>query len=376
MTINVTKLVCLICFVIFPVLGFPTSADKEICFNFYIVTKAGSNRTESNEYEKQKKLAIKQISQTEFAFESNKERNCPDIKFSKGLIEQITWRKAIGLSLPVDKEIKENYGQYLFRKTREAYEELEIITKKIKSNPNIKYAYFLDLHPGRVIAKTENALNKYNDHRNISNNEDLVDSKEYELKIKSTIDVIKLKLDSYGREDSSEIIKKAKKRLIEYNKVDESTAITWSEGELTLWNDIEVQNTSVELKNLLKHYRADNQCLDVYIIPAAKSPSTTIKEVELNGKWTKRDGAAISSKNFPRTTAGKGNAILLTYNSKPSEFRLAHELGHLLLDKPNAHLDKKETDLMHEFSKGGYHLDETECEIIKEKVLTFYGGKK
>ncbi len=376
MSINVNKLFCLLFFLAFPALGFSMPVEKEICFNFYIITKALSDNSELKVFEKQKDLAVKQVLQAQLAFEKNKNQSCPNIKFTKGLIKRITWREALKLSLPVDKEIKESHGEYLFRKLRDALDGIEIVINKIKNESNIKYQYFLDLHPGRVIAEAENALNNFNDYRVFSKDKELVDSKDYELKIKSGIEIIKLKLDGYGREDSFEIIKKAKKRHIEYIKIDELTALTWSEGELTLWNDIEAQNTSIEMKNLLRQYRDDNQCLDVYIIPAAKSPSTYIKEVEVNGKWTKRDGAAISSKNFPRTTAGNGHAILLTYNSEPSEFRLAHELGHLLLDKPNAHLDKKETDLMHEFSKGGYQLDEIECELITKNSKTFYGGKK
>ncbi len=77
-----------------------------------------------------------------------------------------------------------------------------------------------------------------------------------------------------------------------------------------------------------------------------------------------------TSKNFPRTTAGRGPAIILTYNSRLNENRLAHEFGHLLLIKGDAHENKKEKDLMHENSRGGYYLNEMECNDISENIMT------
>ncbi len=361
----------------FPTKTISAAVEKDICLNFYIITKETSRSTEEHNYKLQKKLVLIQMSQAQTVFKKNQERSCPIINFSKGIIKHIFWNEALKLSRPVDQELGEDVPTYLYRKLNEATNELQLIISKLNEKPNIKYRYFMDLRPDRTVVKAEKALNNMNAYLEMSGNKEFKKSASLGLEIKNTKEIIKLKLNDYAKESSIELFKKIEARINDYEQIDKASAQTWAEGQLTLWNDIEAQNTSVELKNLLKIYRTpENQCLDVYIIPSSKSPSSNIEEVQKNGKWTKRDGAAISSKKFPRTTRGKGDAILLTYHSKKTEFRLAHEIGHLLLDKVNAHLDKKEKDLMYEFSKGGHYLDETECDIMTLNATTFFTDNK
>lgn len=361
--------------VYFPNITYGDTADNEVCLNFYILTKTNKNSSEQRDFDAQKTLALKQMTQAQRVFEHNKERYCPIIKFSKGRIKHIDWQEASNLSRPVDKNITENMEQYLVRKLEEASVEIEIILTKINDKPNMRYLYFKDLRSGRAIYIAEAALQNINVYREKSNNKNTIDTKNLEENTKISITKLRHIIDAYDKEDSVELVNAAKRIVRKHEEIDKLSAISWSEGKLILWNDIEAQNTSVELKNLLRTYRtAENQCLDVYIVPEVKSPSTTVKENKKSGKWTRRDGAAFSSKLFPRATSGKGHAIVLTYDSKPSEYRLAHEFAHLLLEKKNAHLNKKETDLMHEFSLGGAYLNEEECEIIKYNIKTFFGG--
>ncbi|MGB1801289.1 MAG: ImmA/IrrE family metallo-endopeptidase, partial [Gammaproteobacteria bacterium] len=176
-------------------------------------------------------------------------------------------------------------------------------------------------------------------------------------------------------EDSDKLLVKDRERVKQYEAIDDTSATSWKKGEMILWNDLEAQNTSIEIKNLLNRYRTpENQCLDVYVVPAAKTPSRSIKEAKDYGRLTHRGGAALSSRLFPRTTANKGHAIILTYNSGSSEYRLAHELGHLLIHKNNAHEGKVEKDLMHANSRGGSYLSEAECREIAINLRNFRGG--
>jgi hypothetical protein len=356
-------------------MSFPASIEKEICLNFYIVTKKTTDNVEPGDFKIQKKLVLNQMSQAQLVFEKNQQRHCPEINFSKGIIKHITWDEALKLSQPVDQDTGESSESYLYRKLKEASDELQLIIQKLNTKPNIKYNSFMDLRPGSAIIKAEKALKRFKTHRENMKDEALKNIEDIELTIASATEQIKAKLDAYGQKSSVEILSQTEKRISNYEEIDRSSALTWSEGELTFWNDIEAQNTSIELKNLLKLYRTPtNQCLDVYVIPSGKTPSSNVAEVQKNGKWTKRDGVAISSKNFPRTTAGKGDAIILTHHSKKSEFRLAHEFGHLLLDVNNAHLDKEEKDLMYEYSKGGFYLDEIECDKMRENINSFFTG--
>lgn len=368
-------------FICYPEIVLSQSETKEICFNFNIITKKSNHDSESNIYERQKRLVLNQLSQTQLVFDKSLGRQCPEIKFSKGIIKQITWKKARRLSQPIDQNSDETIEVYLVRKLGEATAELQLITNKINEYPEINYRSLFELRPGPAIINAENALQKIMIHRETLNNNEFVNVDIYKSTIDDAITDIKLKLDSYAHEDNQEdstvILEKAKQRIKSYEQTDQLSARTWQEGELTFWNDIEAQNTSVELKNLLRHYRSsENQCLDVYIVPSGKTPSGSNKEVHKHGKWTQRGGVAMSSKYFPRTTGGKGHAILLTYNSRISENRLAHELGHLLLDKGDAHEGKTEKDLMYENSKGGFYLDEMECDIIKRNIKSFFGGSK
>ncbi len=364
-------LFCAFLFALYPVTVLSKATAKEICFNFYIVTKKTNQDSESNIYNKQKIIIMNQLSQTQFVFDENLERHCPEFLFSKGIVKQVKWNEVSWLSQPVDQGINEPFNDYLFRKLIEASDNIQLITKKLNQQPEIKYRSFLELHPGRAIIRAENTLQKVIDYRELSNNKNLL------FTIENAVTKIKFQLDSYEQGDSVAILKRAKQRISKYGQIDLSSARSWHDGKLTFWNDIEAQNTSIELKNLLRYFRTpENQCLDVYVIPSGKTPSRSLKEVQENGKWTDRGGAAMSSNNFPRTTAGKGHAILLTYNAKISENRLAHEFGHLLLGKGNAHLGKKETDLMYKNSEGGSYLNEMECYKISENAMTFFGGAK
>ncbi len=351
------------------------SSTKEICFNFYIVTKKTAAESEAGVFEKQKNLLLHQLSKSQSVFDENLERKCPAIKLSKGKIRQIVWKNAHLLSKPVDQGSNEATEAYLFRKFTKASSDLSLIVQKIREQEKMSYRSLLRFYPGRAIVKANNFMNKLIEHRKTLNNIKSDDITKLQIMISNNIEKIKLKLDSYMKESSVELIQKARERISKYEKVDQVSASTWAEGELVFWNDLEAQDTSVELKNLLKYYRtSDNQCLDLYVIPNGKTPSRHNKEANKNGKWTSRGGATISTKNFPRTTNGIGDAILLTYNTRESETRLAHELVHLLLGKGDAHAEKKEKDLMHEHSKGGSYLDEIECEQIRENALEFYGG--
>jgi hypothetical protein len=361
----------------YPVTVLSQSKIKEVCFNFYIVTKKTSYYTESSTFAKQKKLLLNQLSRTQAVFDNNLKQQCPTFIFSNRIIRQITWKEARRLSHPIDQGNNEFSEDYLLRKLDEALDKTELIVKKINEQPEIEYRSFLELRPGRVIVKAENALQSMLAHNETLKIDEYKNSKDLELNIKKAVDAIKKKIEFYAQESVAEIIDKASRRINQYEQIDQSSARSWAEGELTVWNDLEAQDTSVELKNLLHYYRTKtNQCLDVYVVPSAKTPSRNNKEVNANGKWTKRGGAAISSKNFPRTTDGRGHAILLTYNAKIIENRLAHEFGHLLLDKGDAHAGKKKKDLMHENSKGGSYLSEMECDEISENAKTFFGGVK
>ncbi|GEM_PF-1995041 len=349
------------------------TVKKEICFNFYIVTKETNQDSESIIYAKQKKLILNQLSQTQLVFDKNLERHCPEFQFSKGIVKQVTWDEAIRLSQPVDQGVDELFDDYLYRKLIEAKENIQKIVTKLNGQAEMEYRDFSNLHADRAIVKAESALQKLIAHRESSKNTDFKSLENLQLTIESAVEKIKFQLDSYDKKDSAVILKKIRQRISGHELVDQYSALSWLEGKLIFWNDIEAQNTSIELKNLLRHYRTpENQCLDVYVIPSGKTPSRTIKEVEDNGKWTDRGGAAMSSIYFPRTTAGRGHAILLTYNAKKTEYRLAHEFGHLLLGKGNAHEGRKEKDLMHENSRGGSYLDEMECYKISENAMTFF----
>ena len=339
--------------------------SKQICFNFYVVSKQTNSSSELEVFAKQKQIALTQLSRAQTVFDENIKRNCPQLKFEKGNVNKISWKEALDLSLPLDFDRELEPHQYYLIRTEQALKELREISSAIKQKQNMKYYLFLEYSPVRKIVYAENALQK------LRKQESKQDSETLGKDIKKEIEVIKQKLNSYG-EYAEQLIAKDRERVAKYESTDAASAASWEKGIMILWNDIEAQNTSIELKNLLKKYRSpENQCLDVYIIPDAKTPSRDISEVNGNGRWTQRGGAAISSRLFPRTTANKGHAILLTYNTRPTENRLAHELGHLLIHKKNAHKDKKEKDLMFADSKGGSYLNEDECDEININIKSF-----
>lgn len=352
----------------FPVFAFSEINNKQLCFNSYIITKSTDKHSEHEVYEKQKKILFNQFSRTQLAFEKNKEQNCPIVVVKKGITKRVDWQSALLLSQPLDFNESGSLEDYYLLKTRESLKSLQKITEIIKKHENLKYYAFLEYQPIRKIVYAELSLDKLKLFKAYTENKNLGKM------IQNEIHLIMQKMEEFET-NSNELLIKDRERIKQYDAIDKASATSWKTGEMILWNDLEAQNTSIEIKNLLNRYRApENQCLDIYVIPAAKTPSMSIKEAEGNGRLTERGGAALSSRLFPRTTANKGHAIILTYNSNPSEYRLAHELGHLLIHKNNAHKDKVEKDLMHENSRGGYYLSKAECHEISINLKNFHGG--
>lgn len=352
----------------FPVFAFSESKNKQLCFNAYIITKSSSKQSEQEVYEKQKKILFNQIAQTQLVFEKNKQQNCPTVEVKKGVTKRIDWQSALLLSQPLDFNSADNLQNYYLRKTQESLKSLQKIVEVIKKQKNLKYYSFLEYQPIRKVVYAELALDKLKSFINHAKNKSLGKM------IQNESQVIMQKMEEF-EEASNQLLIKDRERVRQYDAIDNASATSWKTGEMVLWNDLEAQNTSIEMKNLLNRYRtSENQCLDVYIIPSAKTPSRSIKEAKDYGRLTHRGGAALSSTLFPRTTANKGHAIILTYNSRPSEYRLAHELGHLLIHKKNAHEGKVEKDLMYENSRGGYYLSKAECYEISINLKNFHGG--
>lgn len=355
-----SRMFCLSCFLTISVTAYPENIDKEICLNFTIVTKKAGGELEKERDKKLNKQVLEQLNRTQSVFDSNIERNCPKLKFKKGKIKHINWDKALQLSNPLDQLPSETGSEYITRKTKEYLNEIKSIVKRLKDEPDIKYYEFLALAPGQAVVYANRAQQQ------------IENTKKIENKLQESIDKITEKLNSYDIEEEGVVLTRAKAMIAKYEKIDIASAGSWRKGVLTLWNDIEAQDTSVEVKNLLAHYQStDNKCIDVFIVPKAKSPSRSKNEIQNNGNWTIRGGAALSDKNFPRTTAGRGHAIILTQDGRKTENRLAHELGHLLIDVPDAHFGKETKDLMYEKSLGGTYLDEEECNKMKENVSGF-----
>ncbi len=352
----------------FPVFAFSEIKNKQLCFNSYIITKSTGKHSEQKVYEKQKKILFNQFARTQLAFEKNKEQNCPTVDVKKGIIKRVDWQSALLLSQPLDFGEAGNLENFYLLKTQESLKSLQKITEIIEKNKNLKHYSFLEYQPIRHVVYAELALAKLKLFESYARNKSL------EKMIQNETHLIMQKMEEF-EVDSNKLLIKDRERVKQYDAIDIASAASWKRGEMILWNDLEAQNTSVEIKNLLNRYRApENQCLDVYVIPASKTPSMSIKEVERNGRLTERGGAALSSRLFPRTTEGKGHAIILTYNSNHFEYRLAHELGHLLIHRKNAHEGKVEKDLMHENSRGGYYLSEAECNEISINLKNFHGG--
>ncbi len=352
----------------FPVSAFSEVKNKQLCFNSYIITKSTGKHSEQEVYEKQKKILFNQFARTQLAFEKNKEQNCPTLEVKEGIIKRVNWQNALLLSQPLDFGEANNLENYYLIKTQESLKSLQEITEIIEKQKNLKYYSFLEYQPIRKVVYAELALDKLKLFESYTGNKNL------EKMIQNETHLIMQKMEEFEA-DSKKLLMKDRERIKQYDAIDKASAASWERGEMVLWNDLEAQNTSIEMKNLLNRYRTpENQCLDAYVIPAAKTPSRSVKEAEGNGRLTDRGGAALSSTLFPRTTANKGHAIILTYNANPFEYRLAHELGHLLIHKNNAHKGKVEKDLMHENSRGGYYLSEVECHEISINLKNFHGG--
>ena len=348
-------------------------AQNKVCFNFTIITKQVENISEVDQFKQLKSKIDEQLSRTQLIFDKNIEQNCPKIKFEQETIKHVTWNKALRLSQPFDQGFNEKNSDYQDRKIKEHFNKIESIAMKIKQTPNIKYYFLLKLSPGLAIVNAERALALIDsEQQRFEDNTRLHELEKLRVETQTSIHIVNEKLDSYGVEKKNVIVKRTESMLRKYKEIDRASASSWQEGILTLWNDVEAQDTSIELKNLLQYYHTqENNCLDVYVVPNANSPSRSRDEITNKGDWTIRGGAALSEKLFPRTTAGKGHAIILTQDARETESRLAHELGHLLIDVPDAHFGKEAKDLMHENSLGGTYLDEEECQIIKENITSF-----
>ena len=357
---TLSRMIWLTCILAFSTSVFPEDAAKEICLNFTVITQKTGHASEKELYNEQKNLILEQLSRTQTVFNSNIERNCPKLKFNKGEIKHVDWDKALRLSKPLDQLITETDSEFKKRKTREYSDEIKSIAKKLKENPDIKYYEFLALSPGQAIVYANRMLQQSGNMNDI------------EIGLQDAIDEVTAKLNSDGAEEDGKALARAKAMIAKYETIDRASADNWAKGILKLWNDVEAQDTSIEVKNLFAHYQStDKECIDVFFVPKAKSPSSTKKEVDENGKWTIRGGAALSEKLFPRTTAGRGHGIILSQDARKTENRLAHEIGHLLIAKNNAHLGKEAKDLMYENSSGGTYLDEEECNMIKENIVSF-----
>tara|TARA_R110002072_G_scaffold3149_1_gene23338 strand:- start:2767 stop:3888 length:1122 start_codon:yes stop_codon:yes gene_type:complete len=344
----------------------------EICFNFTIITKQNADVSEDAQFKQQKSLLHEEVLRTQSVFDKNNTQNCPKIKFAQEKIKHVTWEQALQLSKPLEQGLNEKTSDYQKTKIKEHLSKIESIASKIKQTPDIKYYDLLDLSPGFAIVNAKNALVAMD---NEQRHEDYIKSYELEklrTESQASITVVVEKLNDYGVEKKNELVNRAELILKKYNEIDQASSNSWKEGILTLWNDDAAQDTSIELKNLIQHYHSQgNNCIDVYVVPKANSPSRNPTEIEKNNDWTIRGGAALSEKLFPRTTAGRGHAIILTQDGGKTESRLAHELGHLLIAKRDAHFGKVAKDLMHEKSLGGSYLDEEECKRIKENIIEF-----
>lgn len=357
---NIKHMICFSCLLAFSATVFPEGVDKEICFNFTIVTQKTGSTPEKERYKKQKKRVLEELIRTQSVFDSNIERSCPKLNFNKGTINHVDWEKARQLNNPLDQLPTETDSEYKTRKTKENANEIKSIAKRLKDDLDIKYYQFLALSPGQAIVYANRVLQQ------TENKPDIV------LGLQDAIDEVTAKLNSDGVEADGVVISRAETMITKYETIDRVSADSWNKGILTLWNDVEAQDTSIEVKNLLAHHQStENKCIDVFVVPKAKSPSRSKIEIQNKGDWTSRGGAALSEKLFPRTTDGRGHAIILTQDGRETENRLAHELGHLLIDMPDAHIGKEAKDLMHENSLGGTYLDEEECKKIQENITSF-----
>ena len=332
----------------------------EICFNLHIVTKQSTAKSEKTVFAEQKHALLNQIKRLEQAFIYNEKQQCPIIQAKAEHIKHIHWNEAKTYSQPLDQKVDESDKDYFKRKKQEVVSAILELEKILTLNPKINKHDFLGKRPGQLLLRAKKWIPD--------------DSNEQH--VQSAIKKITEVLTFF--DPGNESMKREQTIQGKYENIDQASAETWKNGVLTLWNDIEAQDVSVETKNMIRFNRtADNQCIDVYSVPKGHSPSRNNREIQNNGEWSQRGGAALSSKLFPRTTAGKGHAIIMTQNIRPNEYRLAHELGHLFIDKRNAHLGKEAKDLMFEKSLGGFYLNQEECKNIAyslKKYLTPLSG--
>ncbi|MEM7027562.1 MAG: hypothetical protein AAF410_05000 [Pseudomonadota bacterium] len=325
------------------------ASEVNVCLNLTIVTKPTQTQSESKIYTDQIDTLKNQVQQVEKAFKFNESRNCPVINITIENIVQISWKEALNFSVPLDQKFNENTEEYKKRKKTELEKKILALDHKMKANDDFNEHDFLLARPGLILLEAKK-LNIQNSNSG---------------SILIALENIKNKLKLIDPEDKQ--LKREKSIIEKYKKIDDKSAKSWSDGILLLWNDIEVQDVSTEARNMLRFtQQPDNQCINIFSVPSSQSPSKGTKEVEINGDWSHRGGAALSKEFFPLTTAGNGHAIILTQNISPGEYRLAHELGHILIGTRNAHQNKQAKDLMYEKSEGGSFLSNEECQRIND----------
>ena len=262
----------LVCLVSAPVY----SETTDICFNLYIVTKQSKEKSEQTIFKEQKRALLDQIERVEHVFLNNQTQQCPTIKTKADRIKHIHWQEAKKYSQALDQGMNESDDDYSLRKRQTTISELLNLEKELNTNPDLNKYDFLRKRPGQLLLKAEKWA------ANSSNHE----------QVQSAIDSVTNKLSIIDLE--GETMKRERAILAKYNDIDRASAETWQKGVLTLWNDIEVQDISIETKNLLRFNRTpENQCIDVYSVPKGHSPSRNNKETQNNGEWSQRGGAAL-----------------------------------------------------------------------------------
>ena len=111
---------------------FSDTEPKELCFNFYIISKSTKNVSELNVYEKQREIILEQLDRTKKVFEKSRAQNCTAITFSKGKIKRIDWQTAMELSQPLDFNGSISLKDYYVSRAKESLLSLKKITGNIK----------------------------------------------------------------------------------------------------------------------------------------------------------------------------------------------------------------------------------------------------
>jgi hypothetical protein len=105
-------------------------------------------------------------------------------------------------------------------------------------------------------------------------------------------------------------------------------------------------------------------------------------QVISGGKRTSQSvpGQTFSPNDFPETTAGYGAGIFIAANADPFDHVLAHELGHLLIDRPrddrrgDEHGGQSKGWLLHDTAHVGAHaITPEDCAAILRNVDKYSG---